>query len=164
MQDKLLLLISSDDPIEYREGCRLMQIATPEALCSLINQSVLKHRPALADAISYQVLDIHPDHPALLWLAANISAMCGRWVESAERLIKMVRILGKDAPVNAFVLLSRTQRCSGNLEQAKYALKVGLLAHPDSNELFQMLAGLTQSEDAEAEMQVGNEHAAAEAV
>ena len=150
MQTNLFSLLSSSVSDHYREGCKLIQSATADDLCLLVNQAISQNQPALIDSISYQALDLYPDHPSLLSTGANISAMNCRWVESAERLIRLVRILGKAAPLDAFILLSRVQRCAGNIEQAKYALNVGLLVYPAAEPLVTMLAELAPTADSTA--------------
>lgn len=144
MPTNLYSKLASADPTQYRQGCMAIVTTPAVALCGVIGEAVASGQHALADSISYQALDAHPDDPTLLSVCAKVSAMQHRWLEAADRLIRQVRILGKGSPLDAFLLLSRCQRCAGNFDQAKYALKVGMMVHPNSHELVAMLAELTE--------------------
>ncbi|MDA0892437.1 MAG: hypothetical protein O3C15_08995 [Proteobacteria bacterium] len=123
----------------YAQGCAALQNVSPIELNKLITSAVLDNLGPLADALSYQALDLYPDNPYLLATCAKVSAMHYRWVEAADRLIRYLRIMGNEAPLNAFLLLARVQRCAENVEQAKLAIKVGMLLYPESSELAEAL-------------------------
>jgi len=129
----LLLASKTDEAIARLERAAELEPAVMEHEGWVILALLIAGRTEDAWSRVGRDLERAPDHPPLNWIASNVLAVQGRFLEGLERVEKAMR--GDPYRLDYLVTHASLHRRLGNLAAAKASFERGLAIRPDFGEL-----------------------------